>query len=166
MLNAALRWFATLPTAAKLLLILTALLLPIGIALTWIGESGIHEANAALYGRSQDQAKATASAVESLVARNALALRVAAAGAIHDGGSDPCATALGALATAPAITRRFALRDSNGGLLCATNGWRGGRKKVPAHQPVKGRSASPDDLSSRSPFYPSLKSLILPSTSS
>ena len=119
MLNAVARWFARLPTAAKLLLILTAMLLPIGVALTWIGESGIHEANAALYGRSQDQAKATANAVESLIARNALALRIAAAGAIRDGGSNPCDTALRALATAPAISRRFALRNANGDLLCA-----------------------------------------------
>src|SRR5690348_5166564 len=103
MLNAAVRWFATLPTAAKLLLILTAALLPIGIALTWLGESGIREANSALYGRSQDQAKSAANAVESLIARNALALRVAAAAAIAGDGGDPCGTALRALTTAPAI---------------------------------------------------------------
>ena len=30
--------FARLPTAAKLLLILTAVLLPIGIALAWVGK--------------------------------------------------------------------------------------------------------------------------------
>jgi len=123
MLNAALRRFAILPTAAKLLLILTALLLPIGIALTWLGESGIHEANSALYGRSQDQAKSTANAIESLIARNALALRVAAAGAVRDGGSDPCGTALRSLATAPAITRRFSLRDADGKLLCTAGGF-------------------------------------------
>ena len=33
--------FGRLPTAAKLLLILTAVLLPIGIALMWLGESGV-----------------------------------------------------------------------------------------------------------------------------
>ena len=123
MLNAAARWFATLPTAAKLLLILTAALLPIGIALTWVGESGIREANAALYGRSQDQAKATSSAIESLIARNALGLRIAAAGAISDNVGDPCETALRALATAPAISRRFSLRDANGKLLCTAGGF-------------------------------------------
>jgi len=36
--------FARLPTGAKLLLILTAILLPIGIALTLVGSSGIREA--------------------------------------------------------------------------------------------------------------------------
>ena len=40
--------FARLPTAAKLLLILTAVLLPIGAALAWIGNNGIRQANASL----------------------------------------------------------------------------------------------------------------------
>ena len=123
MLNAAARWVARLPTGAKLLLILTAALLPIGIALTALGESGIREANAALRGRSEDQAKASASAIESLIARNALALRIAAAGAIRSNDSDPCATALRALATAPAISGRFALRDSDDRLLCTAGGF-------------------------------------------
>ncbi|HEX6660548.1 MAG TPA: sensor histidine kinase [Sphingomicrobium sp.] len=121
MLNAAARRFASLPTAAKLLLILTAALLPIGIALTWLGESGIRQANDALQGRSEDQAKATASAIESLIARNALALRIAAAGAIHD--SDPCISTSQSLATAPAISNRFSLRDVDGKLLCTSGGF-------------------------------------------
>ena len=45
--------FGRLPTGAKLLLILTAVLLPIGAALTWIGETGIREANQALKGRAE-----------------------------------------------------------------------------------------------------------------
>ena len=45
---------ARLPTGAKLLLILTAVLLPIGIALVWFGESGIRQANDALKGRAED----------------------------------------------------------------------------------------------------------------
>jgi two-component sensor histidine kinase len=134
MLNAVMRWFATLPTAAKLLLILTAALLPIGIALTWVGESGIHEANSALYGRSQDQAKAASNAIESLIARNALGLRIAAAGAIGSNSDDPCATALRSLATAPAISRRFTLQDENGKLLCSAGGFQP-RDQVPLVAP-------------------------------
>ena len=65
--------FARLPTGAKLLLILTAAILPIGIALVWIGESGIRQANAALQGRTEDQARSAARSIESLIARNALA---------------------------------------------------------------------------------------------
>ena len=123
MLNAAARRYASLPTSAKLLLILTAALLPIGIALTWLGESGIREANDALRGRSEDQARATASAIESLVARNALALRVAAAGALRGNGSDPCASAAQSLTTAPAISNRFSLRDVDGKLICTAGGF-------------------------------------------
>jgi len=37
--------FSRLPTAGKLLLILTAVMLPIGIALIWLGESGIRQGN-------------------------------------------------------------------------------------------------------------------------
>ena len=48
--------FARLPTGAKLLLILTAILLPIGIALTLVGSSGIREANAALEGEARTRA--------------------------------------------------------------------------------------------------------------
>lgn len=115
--------FARLPTAAKLLLILTAVLLPIGIALTWIGNNGIRQANAALEGRNQDQSRAAARAIESLIARNALALRIAAAGGLQEHGADPCADAANALATAPAISRRFALRSVNGDLICTYGGF-------------------------------------------
>ncbi|MFL6726467.1 MAG: sensor histidine kinase [Sphingomicrobium sp.] len=116
--------FARLSTAAKLLLILTAVLLPIGIALAWIGNSGIRQANAALDGRNQDQSRAAAQAIESLIARNALALRIAAAGALHEGaGGDACANAAQALATAPAITRQFSLRSPSGEVLCTNDGF-------------------------------------------
>ncbi|HEX8841913.1 MAG TPA: sensor histidine kinase [Sphingomicrobium sp.] len=115
--------YARLPTAAKLFLILTAAILPIGLALVWIGESGIRAANDSLEARSQDQARTAARGIESLIARNALALRIAAAGAIRAGNSDPCGETVRALATAPAISRRFALRDANGRLLCSSGGF-------------------------------------------
>lgn len=115
--------FQRLPTAAKLLLILTAVLLPIGIALAWIGNSGIRQANVALEGRNQDQSRATSQAIESLIARNALALRVAAAGVLRDPSGDLCAKAANALATAPAISRAFSLRDADGKLLCNYGGF-------------------------------------------
>jgi acetylornithine deacetylase/succinyl-diaminopimelate desuccinylase-like protein len=58
--------FARLPTAGKLLLILTAVLLPIGAALAWLGEIGIRQANSALLQRSDDQARLAATdAVEA-----------------------------------------------------------------------------------------------------
>src|SRR5947209_4687774 len=111
--------FARLPTAAKLLLILTAAILPIGFALTWIGESGIQQANAALKGRAEDQARAATRSVESLIARNALALRIAANGAFASGG-DPCDRARKALAIAPAVSQVFELETADGKVLCAS----------------------------------------------
>jgi hypothetical protein len=95
--------FARLPTASKLLLILTAAILPIGIALTWVGEAGIREANIALKGRADDQSRAAAQSIESLIARNALALRVAANGALGVGASGACERAQRALSIAPGV---------------------------------------------------------------
>ena len=115
--------FARQSTAAKLLLILTAVLLPIGIALAWVGNNGIRQANLALQGRNQDQSRAASQAIESLIARNALGLRVAAAGALANPIGDVCAQTAAALATAPAITREFSLRDTNGNLLCTYGGF-------------------------------------------
>jgi two-component sensor histidine kinase len=119
MMRSATRRFERLPTAAKLLLILTAVLLPIGIALTWLAESGIRQANDALQGRTEDQSRTVARSIESLMARNALALRVAAGAALRDGRTDACGRAATALATAPAISRHFAFRDTNGRFICA-----------------------------------------------
>jgi two-component sensor histidine kinase len=111
--------FAKLPTAAKLLLILTAAILPIGLALVWIGESGIREANNALAGRNQDQARAAAGAIESLVARNALALRVAANAALADGPSRACERARRSLSIAPGVSQSFELESADGKAMCA-----------------------------------------------
>jgi two-component sensor histidine kinase len=111
--------FARLPTAAKLLVILTAAILPIGLALVWIGESGIREANRALAGRSQDQARTAAGAIEGLVARNALALRIAANGAIAAGTNGACDRMRRSLSIAPGVTQSFELESGDGEPLCA-----------------------------------------------
>ena len=115
--------FSRLPTSAKLLLILTALLLPIGIALAWVGTAGIRQATVALEERNHVQSRVAAQAIESLIARNALALRIAAAGALRKPGGDLCAEAAQALETAPAISRSFSLRSPTGELLCTFGGF-------------------------------------------
>jgi two-component sensor histidine kinase len=112
--------FAGLPTAAKLLLILTAVLLPIGIALIWVGQGGIQQANLALEGRSEDQARTSARAIESLVARNALALRIAASGALAGSTRRACERAHQSLAIAPAVAQNFELETAEGAPLCST----------------------------------------------
>ena len=112
--------FARLPTAAKLLLILTAVLLPIGVALTWLGESGIRQANGALMQRSEDQSRIAAGGVESVIGRNALALRIAANGALAGDGARACDRARSALAIAPAVFQNFELENSGGRPLCSS----------------------------------------------
>jgi two-component system, sensor histidine kinase PdtaS len=110
--------FGRLSTAAKLLLILTVVLLPIGIALVWLGESGIRQANSALLQRSDDQSRIAASAVESLIARDALALRIAANGALAGGNASACDRARRSLAIAPGVSQNFELEGGDGNALC------------------------------------------------
>jgi len=111
--------FARLPTAAKLLLILTAVLLPIGIALAWVGNSGIRQADAALEGHNQDRSRAAAKSIESLIARNALALRIAANGALASGPEGACERAQRSLSIAPAVADSFELESADGKPICA-----------------------------------------------
>ena len=72
-----------LPTAAKLLLILTAVLLPIGAALAWLGEQRNSPGQSTRSkGATRTSHERRSQAIESLIARNALALRIAANGAL------------------------------------------------------------------------------------
>jgi two-component sensor histidine kinase len=111
--------FARLPTAAKLLLILTAVLLPIGLALAWMGEAGIRQANGALKGRAEDQSRAAAEAMDSLIARNALALRISTNGALASGPTGACERAVRSLSIAPGVAHSFELEDPDGKPLCS-----------------------------------------------
>ncbi len=104
------RW----PTGAVLLLLLTAALLPLGLVLAWFTQQNLRETDSALVARADQQGTAAFQAVESLVARNALALRVAANGALASGAADPCAAAARTLAIAPAVARQFRIRDPDG----------------------------------------------------
>ncbi|MFP5330122.1 MAG: sensor histidine kinase [Alphaproteobacteria bacterium] len=108
--------FAKLSTPTKLLLILSAALLPIGLILMWVANDGIREANAALKAQSDDHARIAARSIESLVARNALALRIAANGMVE--GPDPCDRVRRSLAIAPAVAQRFVLSLPDGTEKC------------------------------------------------
>ena len=109
--------FARLSTPAKLLLILTAALLPIGFGLVWVAYDGIKEANAALKAQSDEQSRVAAQAIESLIARNALALRIASNGRIE--GPDPCGNVRRSLNIAPAVDQQFRLETDDGNQLCS-----------------------------------------------
>jgi len=109
------RW----PTGAILLLLLTAALLPLGLVLAWVTQQNLQETNTALIERADQQGDAALQSVESLIARNALALRIAANGALATGAADPCTTAAQTLAIAPAVARQFRIRDPNGRTVCS-----------------------------------------------
>ncbi|MDQ3471250.1 MAG: sensor histidine kinase, partial [Pseudomonadota bacterium] len=99
--------------------ILTSVLLPIGFGLGFVAYNDIRQANAALKIQSEERARTAARGVESLIARNALALRIAANGRISVPGIDPCARARQSLAIAPAVAQRFMLHSDDGSSVCA-----------------------------------------------
>ncbi|HMI40920.1 MAG TPA: sensor histidine kinase [Sphingomicrobium sp.] len=110
--------FNALPTAAKLLIFISLALLPLGLGLVWVAGGGIRAANQSNLKRAEAEGLAAIRAIESLIARDALALRIAANGALRANTIDPCATAAQSLALSPGVARNFSLRDPNGKLLC------------------------------------------------
>ena len=117
------RW----PTGVVLLLLLTAALLPLGLVLAWAARQNIDETNGALIGRADQQGLAAELAIESLIARNALALRVAANGAVASRAADPCAAAVRSLSVSPGVAQQFRIRDPAGAPICAVGQFEGER---------------------------------------
>lgn len=111
-------WFQQLPTASKLLLLLTTAILPLGLVLIIAANSGINQANAALEARANDQGRLAMRSIDSLIARNVLALRVASNGAIS-GTADPCGRVAQSLSLSPNVPDNFVLRDPVGTELCS-----------------------------------------------
>ena len=109
------RW----PTGIILLLLLTAALLPLGLVLGWAAHQSVQDAENAHVARADEQSRTAAQAIESLIARNALALRIAANGAMASRAADPCGAARRSLAIAPAVGLHFRLRDPSGRALCS-----------------------------------------------
>ncbi|QIK96579.1 sensor histidine kinase [Sphingomonas sp. HDW15A] len=105
-------------TGSKLLLLLTAALLPLGLALAWTARSGIQTSEEALSDVARRQGLAGSRALNSLIARNALALRVAANGALRAGG-DLCRETALSLALTPGVAQNFALFDGRGQYVCS-----------------------------------------------
>ena len=110
--------FDRLGTPAKLLLVLSLIMLPIGAGLIWSASRNLESANRTLREASAQRTRLSIRAVESLIARNALALRVAANAALRDGG-EPCPIAAATLAITPAVARRFEIENSDGKPICS-----------------------------------------------
>ena len=110
--------FSRLPTPAKILLIISLALLPIGLASAWSAKRGFDTANAASIGRARDQATVAGEAMNALIARNTLAVRLAANAALGGGSANSCEEARRILAIAPAVSREFILSGEDGAPAC------------------------------------------------
>nr|WP_314442911.1 sensor histidine kinase [uncultured Sphingomonas sp.] len=97
---------------------MSAAILPLGLVLVAAATAGIEQANNALSSRANDQGRLAIRAIDSLIARNVLALRIAANGAL-DGASDPCERVSRALGAAPSTPATFLLSDPLGTRLCS-----------------------------------------------
>ena len=120
------RW----PTGVVLLLLLTVALLPLGLVLAWAARENIAETNRALIQRADQQGMAAELAIESLIARNALALRVAANGAIASRNANPCATAQRSLSVSPAVSQQFRIRAPDGATICSVGNFEAERDSL------------------------------------
>jgi two-component sensor histidine kinase len=108
-----------LSTAGRLLLVLSVVMLPLGGLLMWSALRNLDNAGAAITSAAEERAQLSARTLESLVSRTALALRIAATGALSAPGADPCAQAAATLAIAPRIARQFQIEGPGGEPLCA-----------------------------------------------
>ena len=113
------RAVSRLGTAAKLLLVLSLVMLPLGGLLVWSALRNLENAGASITSATEQRARLSARTLEGLVDRNALALRVAATGALRTPGEDPCADAALTLAIAPGIARQFQIEGPSGEPLCS-----------------------------------------------
>jgi two-component sensor histidine kinase len=120
------RW----PTGVVLLLLLTAALLPLGLVLAWVAQQSVWETRNANQSRAETQGVAASQAIESLLARNVLALRIAANAAFASNPADPCLAAARSLAVAPAVAQRFRLRDEGGKILCTVGSFQAERNDL------------------------------------
>lgn len=105
-------------TGTKLLVLLTLALFPLGLALAWTARSALLDSHAAVLDDTYQDGRVAARAVENLIIRNALGLRIAANGALRSDPTNPCEATARSLALTPAVASRFSLRDTQGNLTC------------------------------------------------
>ncbi|HET9354778.1 MAG TPA: histidine kinase dimerization/phosphoacceptor domain -containing protein [Sphingomicrobium sp.] len=118
-MKAFLHRFDSMATGPKVILLLSAALLPLGLALAWTTRNSIRASELAVVDLARRQGLSAATAINSLIARNTLALRVAANSAARAGGADPCSEMSLSLALTPAVAQTFMFRDSDGSIVCS-----------------------------------------------
>ncbi|MCJ8190635.1 sensor histidine kinase [Sphingomicrobium aestuariivivum] len=112
------RLFRSLSTPTKLVIAIMLALLPIGALTVYTTSAELNDTRHALRGDAQGEMIAAARAVETLIARNTLALRVSAYGALSVQDRAPCDVAREALSVAPAVGRRFSITSTDGTVDC------------------------------------------------
>ena len=105
-------------TGTKLLVLLTLALFPLGLALAWTARSALVDAQSAELDDSNQDGRIAARAVETVLARNGLALRIAANGALRSDPARPCEAIARSVALTPAVASRFSVRNAMGDLIC------------------------------------------------
>ena len=105
-------------TGTKLLVLLSLALFPLGLALAWTARAALQDARRTVLAASYEDGKVAARMIDGLIARNALALRIAANGAIRTDPVNPCLAIAQSLALTPAVATRFAVRGDDGALRC------------------------------------------------
>lgn len=106
------------PTGTKLLVLLTLALFPLGVALAWTARASLQDVRAALIDSAQEEGQVAAQVADSLINRNAIALRVAANAAMRTDPASPCEAIANALALTPSVGTRFAVRDTMAKPIC------------------------------------------------
>ena len=113
--------FHKFSTTFKLVLIFSLAVLPLVLFLVWGARSALDQAKEEQLRLADEQSRAAARAIEDLTARNILALRIAASGALNRQEGDYCATAANSLRLTTGIGQSFSIRDENGKVLCRTS---------------------------------------------
>ncbi len=77
-----------------------------------------------MVGRADDQGLIVTRAIQNLIARNVLSLRIAGGGALREGSPEPCKLIARSLTLAPGLASRFELADPNGQSFCRSGNFR------------------------------------------
>lgn len=116
--------FARLSTGIKMLLIIVAALLPLGLIALFASLESAHSNRIARETAATALATNKARALDAAIARTALTLRAATTALAGNPDSENCLRTLQSLAASHSISVNFAIFDSNGKLLCATDSFR------------------------------------------
>lgn len=107
-------------------MLLTLALFPLGLALAWTARTSLRDAERAVRDVSDEDGRIAARMIDALIARNALALQIAANAELRSSPSNPCLAVAQALALTPSVAGSFSLRRDDGQLICVRGDFKPG----------------------------------------